>query len=392
MIAFLIRQRRAVQLLYVLVLLVGAVSVGQLGREELPQPGDEYDGVTITAKLEGASPEEVDRLLARPLHAALKDMTGIKEVDSEASEGFLRCRVRFKREENNPAALSREVAQRVNQISDFPARTDGPFVSRFRSHLWEDMTLVLVGGEDLGRHQQWRWIAQRLKALPAVAELVVEGDRERRVEVQLDALRASAAGIRIDSLAKQLRSALHESAAERLEVPMDLQQLRVKTRPGSPGALAALPITIDGELRPLPSLARVEETLEPARVAINVNGQPGWYMKLYREPGSNIETLSKQLQQVVAEVNAQLVDSGEEYQLLLLKDRSDMVRRSFAGLQFAIASGMALVLLVLWLFVGWRNAVHAALGIPFAFFASFIAMQWLGLNLNLLTLFQYLRH
>jgi multidrug efflux pump len=384
---YLVAQRRAIQLLFIIVLLAGLVSLGQLGREELPEPVDEYDGMTITAQLPGASPEEVDRRLARPIHAALKSMSGIKEVDSNATEGALHCRVRFKREAPDPAALSREVSQRINQITDFPLETEGPHVSQFKARLWEDMTLVFTGGSDLERHQQWRWVEQQLSSLPGISELVVKGDRERRIDVKVNGLALAAAGTRIDQLGRQLRNALDERAAGRIDNPMDLHQLRVETRPQSPQALAELVIEDRGGYRPLQQLASVANTLEPARLSVTADGEAAWYINIYREPGSNIETISTTIRQLADEINQGFEQRGESYRLQVLKDRSEMVKRSFADLQMSIALGILLVIIVLWLFVGFRNALHAAVGIPFAFLASFIVMKWLGLNLNILTLF-----
>lgn len=397
MMRLLVSQRRAIQLLFLLVLVIGAMALSSLGREELPEPTDEYDGVTVSAHLPGATPEQVDRRIARPIHSAIKAMAGVKEVDSSANEGLFTARIRFKRGESNPSALAQEVSQRINQITDFPSGTKGPYVSRYRSRLWEDMTLLFVGDGDLARHQKWRWVEEKLRNIPGVSELVVYGDRERRVEVQLDGRKTAAVGSRIDQLAAQLQNSLAEQAAGRIDSAMDLHQLRVQTRPDSVAALAQLPVVIGPSQHPLASLATVTDTLEPPRVAmsmdspaatgINRNDRRGWYIQLYREPGVNIEKLSADLKQMLVSVNEQLDSEGAQFEVLLVKDRSEEVKRSFASLQFAIGSGVLLVFAVLWLCVGWRNALHAALGIPFAFFASFIAMNWLGLNLNLLTLF-----
>lgn len=384
---YLVAQRRAVQLFFIIVLVAGLISLGQLGREELPEPVDEYDGMTITAQLPGASPQEVDRSIARPIHAALKSMSGVKEVDSNASEGALYSRVRFKRGASDPDTLSREISQRINQITDFPLETEGPHVSQFKARLWEDMTLVFTGGDDLGRHQQWRWVEQQISSLPGISELVIKGDRPRRIDVQVNGLAMAAAGTRIDQLAGQLHNALDERAAGRIDNRMDLHQLRVETRPQSPEALADIAVVTQGGYRPLQQLASIENTLEPERLSVTADSKAAWYINVYREPGSNIEIISEDIRAVVDEVNRGFEQRGESYRLLVLKDRSEMVKRSFADLQISIGLGISLVMLVLWLFVGFRNALHAALGIPFAFLASFIVMQWLGLNLNILTLF-----
>lgn len=384
---WLIQQRRAVQLFFLLVMLGGYFSLLQLGREELPEPINEHDGVTVTAQLAGASPDQIDRLIARPVHQALKDIPGVQEVDSNASEGRFVARVRFKSKETDPGALSREISQRVNQLSEFPDTLKGPFVSGYRSRLWEDMTLVFSGGDELERHQQWRWIAETLRGIPDISELVVTGDRERRVEISLDGLQTAALGTRIDRVAAQLREALHEGAAGRMELAGDLHQLRVLTRPESADQLAQIPVRIGNSYRPLSMISQVRETLEPARVLIDDNDSAALYIQVYREPTSNIESLAASVRALAQGLNERFKRADQPYRLKIVTDRSTMVARSFAELRNSIALGICLVLMILWLAVGLRSAMYAAIGIPFAFLASFMVMSWLGLNLNLLTLF-----
>jgi len=61
------------------------------------------------------------------------------------------------------------------------------------------------------------------------------------------------------------------------------------------------------------------------------------------------------------------------------------VTESLAELTSSILLGMVIVFLLLWIFLGGRNAFYAAIGIPFSFFAAFIAMDLLGLTINTLT-------
>ncbi len=387
MLSWLLHQHRAIQCLFLLILIQGFYSLGQLGKEELPEPTNEMDGVSIVAYLPGTTPTEIDRQIARPIHLAIKDMPGVREVQSEAFEGYVSTRVRFKNSEADPGALSQEISQKVNQITTLPQETKGPYVSRYRSRIWEDMTLVFRGGDALARHAQWRWVANRLQSEPGVSELVVTGEGERRVEVQVDGLLAGSLGSRIDSVADQLEKALDQRSAGQIQDTKNLHSVQVETRPESVKELAGVPIFVGQEYRPLEMIAQVEDSLEPPSVLVDHDDQGAWYVQVYRQPGSNVEHLSRSIRALSEQINAQLKQDELPFELRVISDRSEQVKQSFADLKFAIALGMLLVFLVLWLFVGLRNALYAALGIPFAFLASFIVMGWLGLNLNLLTLF-----
>ncbi len=80
----LLSQRRAVNILFIVICGLGMLGLTQLGREELPEFTE--PGIAISAVLPGGSPEEVDLKVARPLQDQIKDIPGVKEVTSGASE------------------------------------------------------------------------------------------------------------------------------------------------------------------------------------------------------------------------------------------------------------------------------------------------------------------
>ena len=385
MVERLITQRRAINILFLVVCGLGILALNQLGREELPEFVE--PGIGISATLPGASPEEVDLKVARLLHDAIKDVPGVEEVVSEAVEGFLSMSVTFDTGADEVEALNREIAQIVNQVPDLPPELEGPYVSRRQNRLFPAVTLLLSGGDDLARHVEWRRIEALLRGMSGVDAMDVLGDRPRRAEIRVDPLALERYGLRIDEVGDAVAGGLADRAAGRVESPLALNRLRTLARPDTVAGLEDIVVgPANGGMR-IADLATVRDTLEPERVRARFRGEPVFYVNVYRQAGSNIETLAARVRDLVERENAGFEDSGQPFRMHVLYDRSDEVARNLDALTMSIAVGMVLVLAVLWLFLGARHAGFAAIGIPFAFLVTFVAMDLLGMSLNILTLF-----
>ena len=140
MMAWLISQNRAVSILFVVICLLGYLSLSSLGREELPEFSG--SGLNITAFLPGASPDEVDLKVARLLQNAILDIAGVEDVQSSSKEGMMTLSVSLLEDELDHDGLRREITQVVSQVADLPAEMEGPFVSRQLDRLFPAMDVA----------------------------------------------------------------------------------------------------------------------------------------------------------------------------------------------------------------------------------------------------------
>ncbi len=211
----LFNQRRAVHLLFLILIVLGLLALDKLGTAELPDIPS--SGLHVSAVLPGASPEEMDIKVARRIQNAVKDIAGIEEVTSQASESQVFLHIKFVDGQPDLDALVRDVTQVINQVEDLPEDLRGPYVSKPVNRVFSAMTLVLAGGTDLARHHAWFELEQVLKNIAQVEHIDSIGDRERRIEVQLDPLKLQKLGMRIDQISAAIRSAVTDQSAGRME-------------------------------------------------------------------------------------------------------------------------------------------------------------------------------
>jgi multidrug efflux pump subunit AcrB len=172
-----------------------------------------------------------------------------------------------------------------------------------------------------------------------------------------------------------------------METFLSMNRIRVKAQPKSIYELNSIPITIGSHTFSLGQIADVREVLEPEKILVDHGGKNAWYINVYRRKGTKIAELSKAINSVVEQANLQFMQKKQEMRLVVVQDRNFIVERVLGELGSAIILGMLLVVFVLWCFFGFHNALYAAIGIPFSFVATFIAMDIMGIGLNTFTLF-----
>ncbi len=349
MIATIFKQRRAINLFFFILFILGLLALNKLGTAELPNIPS--SGLNVTAVLPGASPEEMDRKVARLIQSAVRDISGIEDVTSQSRESNVSMQIKFIEGQQNIDALAREVTQIISQVEDLPEDLRGPYISKPVNRVFSAMTLVFKGGADLERHNAWFEIEQVLKNIEQVEYIDALGDRERRVEVQLDPIKLQRLGLRIDEVSLMIQGAITEQSAGRMETFLSMYRMRIKALPQSIKEIEALPITINDVNIRLSQIADIREVLEPENVSVDYHGEKAWYINIYRRDGSKIADLSNAIHKVVEHVNKSFEQNKQPLELVIIQDRSDIVDRVLGELSSAIVFGMVLVLLVLWCFL-----------------------------------------
>ena len=134
----------------------------------------------------------------------------------------------------------------------------------------------------------------------------------------------------------------------------------------------------------LSDVATVSDTYEEARTLSRTNGKPSISLSVQKKSEGNTIALVAQLRELVEKRKADLPDGAE---LTAVNDYSVILKERLGILETNAIFGLALVVLMLLLFIGWRNALFAALGIPVAFMATFWFMSLAGYSLSGVSLF-----
>ncbi len=383
---------RIVYLGMVLLTLLGIYFYRILPRESKPEIV--FPSAKITVSYPGVSPEDVESLLTDKLEAVLLGLEEIEFLSSSSLAGRAELQLDFYPEVDLNETLDL-VRQAVDSVRDLPEDAGDPIIKVSTTANRPFMVVSLSGDVN---PQQLRESAdillKKFQALGGVSEVKVSGSLDPEVRIIFDPARLAEFNLSVDDIALALR--LNHKDTPAGDAVLDGLQHYVRVIGAYSGAeeirrtLIPLP---GGGIRLLKDLAAVEETYQTpssySRRAVNP-GEANASMKtaltisLYRDGGSDIIGPSEEVVSIIADKAA--AGLPEELDILVIQDDAVSVRNDLAQVLQNAAAGMLIVVLVLFLFLGLREALITALIIPFSLFIAFIALSSAGMTFNTMTL------
>ena len=376
-------------LLMIVIIIFGVYAWIVLPRDLVPEIS--FHSATVTTFYPGASSEDVEKLVTVPIEEAIEEnVNKIDIVVSMSSEGRSLISIQF--EEISDRDFDKEfqnLRTAVDRVNDLPTEIlDEPLVQEINTSSGFPMLTIVVGGEI--SEDQMKEIAEDLKdeiiEVKNIAAVRLAGVREREIWVEVDPDQLKAYHIPIEAVINALRTHNLNLPAGTLE--MGASEYLVRTM----GEFRGLTEIEDTIIRARPTgtplrvrdVATVSDTYEKPRTLSNVNGQPSISLAVQKKTEGNTIKLVKQIRELVEQRKQNLPEGTE---LSVVNDYSVILQERLGILQNNAIFGLILVVILLYIFMGWRNAFFAALGIPVAFMATFFFLHWSGYTLSGVTLF-----
>ncbi len=365
----------------ILAILAGLFSFERLNAQFFPD--FEVEAVSVSIPWPGSTALEADETLAGAVEPAVRDLDRVRRVVANSSEGQSTISVEFQPGTDMQQATA-EVQAAVDAIAVLPDTAERPRVSR-ATRFDTVMRIVLSGdypAETL--RQEGRRLRDAL--LDAGADRVtISGAEQRELVIELDPEATRRLGLNPAEVAQIVRSIATETPggdAGRLRE----RQVRLGARPEDPRALRALPLIDEAEGRRilLGDIATVREVQPDGVASLRRHGQPAVELLVERAAGEDAVSLADAVFER-ARTHAGTLPQGielETYDVLseLVRDRINLLLRNGLG-------GLAIVLSLLFLFLGLGLAFWVAMGIATAILIAFSVMLVTGQSLNMVSLF-----
>jgi len=388
---FFIERRQFTWLVIVSLVIAGIVSVLAMPKESTPEVTVPIAVVSTT--LRGASPEDVAKLVTKEIEKEVATVSHIDTLTSSSREGISNVTVQFDASADLDASLQnvKDAVERAK--ASLPRDADDPVVVQVDFANQPVLMLSLSGGlpptefNRLGKE-----VVDELEKVSGVSRVELSGVREREVQVVLRKEALAAYGITSQEAVSAIQAAnaslpvgsISVDETEYsinfkggLEDPTDLSRVVVASEGGRPVYLTDVADVVDGIERPS-SYARVSIGGEPAEPAINLN--------VYKQSGGDIikvvEKVEKELEEM--QKTGGLLDG---INVLTTYSAAEEVTDSLTELTRVGIETMILVMLVLFLTIGWRESVVAGLSVPLSFVIAFIGLYASGNTINFVSLF-----
>jgi multidrug efflux pump len=336
---------------------------------------------------EGISPEDAERLLAKPAELELKTLDGISQISSVSSEGAATIITEFDIDFESSNALI-EVREAINRAKvRFPQSTEEPIIQEV-SAAEVPIVQIAIGGEGVPERVLLR-IAENLQReieiLPQVLEALMVGNREELLEVVIDPAKLETYGISATQIAQTVTSNNRLIPAGAVDTGQGRFSIKVPGLIETSNDLFELPLaSTDLGVVTVSDIADVRRTFKDATRYSYANGSASISLNVMKRKGANLVQAMEGIDVLMEEIKPTLPPSVT---LSYINNTAPLVVEQNMGLQGNMATAMVLVLIVVIASVGIRSGLLVTLAVPFSFFFAFIVIRMLGFTYNFMVIF-----
>ena len=387
---FSVQQKVLVNLAFLLVLLAGIMVSRGIPVDVFPDIS--FNSAIVVTVWPGASADEIERLVTRKIEEEIRDINGIKEWSSFSSEGASEINIEWKEtlsEAEQQASLN-ELRAAIDRVADLPPDVEESILKELSVSEVSNVCMVSLSDVDgVGEYtlREWaRFFEHKIERIPGVRKGNLMGSRDREIRVYVDRDRALQFDLTLEEISQTIARNNIDlpggSFSSKSEEEVTLRGLGSFL---SPEALSETVIrkNREGNHIRLHEVAEVVSSFEKRRSFGYLNGRPTILIGISKNADADVGEVVAQVRTLVQKESENLPNA---IQADVIWDESIFVQKRITTLQNNLALGIALVVLLLWLTLGFRNSLLAIIGIPFSFLMALILFPVLGLTINLLSL------
>ena len=353
--------------------------------------------VTVTTTLRGASVEEMETGVTKPIEEIVNTVSGIEQLRSTTKEGMSQVAIEFVLEKSG-AVAAQEIDAKVRTIlGQLPEGTDAPIIDKFALDAAPVLTLAISGRRDAREITEIarKRIKEDLERLSGVGAVILVGGRQRAIQISIDTDRLQKYhNLTIEDVRQAITRENQEQPGGRIDqgpkevvlrtmgrirAPADFAQLIVANRHGQPIRIQDIGTVTDSIEEPR-GLSRLWTTLS----ASPGPGDQAVSLIVQKQSGTNTVAVVEAVKHRLEEIRAVLPDDVE---VQIIRDQSRFIENSIHEVQVHLLLAAVLVSLTILLFMrDWRTTLIATLSIPTSMIATFAFMELMGFTINNITM------
>ena len=372
-------------------LLMGVIVLcGLVARSLLPIANDPHIVLPffyIGVRHEGISPEDAERLLAKPMEIELRKIEGIKAIQALAAEGYAALFVEFEAEVDLDSALI-DVREAVSRgKSEIPGSAEEPVVRELNVDDFPaiQINLISAGASERQVYRAAIDLRDDIENIPSVLSAELRGHREEVLEVLIDPQALEAYRISSESLIAILRRNNMLIPAGSVDTGGGRFSVKVPSVVETASDIMDLPLRVSGDsVVTLADVASIRRTFKDRTSYARFNGMDTITVEVSKRADANVIDTVQRVLEVVDAARAGLPAS---IRLLPSQNTAEFAKTQVTELQGNIMTALALVMVMVVAAMGFRSGVIVGLGIPVSLLFSVIVIYLLGYTFNFMVMF-----
>ncbi|GIM45633.1 multidrug ABC transporter [Collibacillus ludicampi] len=382
---FSIERPVTISMIMIVLILLGTISIPLL-RVDL-YPNMTIPVAVVSTTWQGASPEEVEQQITKPIESAMSTVSNVKEVDSTSSQNTSRVVVRFNYGVNMDQATL-EMRDKLDRIrKSLPTDVDTPTVTRVDPNSSPILTVTLSGNTDALELKRLASdiVEPRLERVDGVASTQVTGGKKREIHIDLDPAKMQAYGLSISQVTQALQNDNTSADGGLVNQGNKSISLHVDGDFKNVNDIGNVPIRLQsGATIYIRDIASIQDTYADVTEMARVNGVPSVSIDILKVPDSNTVQVSNNVHQALDQMKAVL---PKTVQLTVVSDQAVDIKQSIQTVVEHTLLGAVLSVIVLFLFLRRiRTTLIIGVVIPISIISTFTLMYFTNQTINTITL------
>ncbi len=352
-------------------------------------PAFEQDVVNITAHYAGATPIEVEQGVTLRLEDAIADLPGVERIYSYSSEGRSLVRAEVRKSFNTTTVLN-EIKSRIDSVSSLPDDVDRPKVEQL-IRIRDVITVVIEQDREdaVILKENTEKIRDEIRALENVTQVSMGGVRSWEMSITIPQQSLSQYGLTLGDVAKVIRNASRDIPGGSIKTETGEILVRAIGQAYRKDDFANISIISrkNGSLVRLGDIATIVDGLNEDPLYSRFDKKYASFINVGRVGGQSAIQVSDTVIEYI-ESRKQTLPTG--LSLSYWRDSSKIVKARINTLTKSLIQGIGLVLLLLALFLRPDLAFWVSIGVPISFLGALAMMPYLGVTLNLVSMFGFI--
>ena len=351
------------------------------------EPDVSFPGAMIGVSYEGVSPEDSERLLAKPLEDALRTIEGVEKVRSTSTTGFAAVIVEFDQDIDLDKALYDTRVKVDEAKGELPLDAREPFIKEFTTS--DEPILTISVSSSILPQRVLVNLTQDLQDLiethPNVLQADLNGVPEDLIEAVVEKGKLESYGISMSQLYQAVSNNNRVIPAGAQDTGKGRFTVNVPSVFSSLEDIQSLPIKVSGSsVVTLEDVADVRLTFKDRGGYSRINGQQSLSIDIMKRSGSNIIDTVKDVRKLVEDASKAFPEGVE---VNYVRDDSEFALQMISELQGNVLTSVALVMIVVLAALGFRTSMLVGMAIPFSYLFALLVLFVLDKEFNFMVMF-----
>ena len=370
---------------FVAVLIIGLFSLAKLPIDLYPDI--ETNTIMVMTTYQGASAEDIEQNVTRPLENTLNSVEHLKHITSKSKENIsiITLEFEFGYDIDDLTNYTRDKLDMVR--SYLPDDAENPIIFKFSSDMIPIMLLAVEAEESMpGLYKILdENVANPLARVDGVGSVSISGAPKREIHIYVDPIKLEAYNLSIESISSIIGAENRNIPGGTFDIGNNTYSLRVEGEFNDSRELGNIVVGYyNGSIIYLRDVAKVDDSLEERAQQAYTNGKKGAMIIIQKQSGANSVQISNKIIEELPNLQKNL---PSDVKLSIITDTSDNIRNTIASLAETVLYALLFVVIVVFGFLGrWRATIIIGITIPLSLIASFIYLFATGESLNIISL------